>query len=138
MFPKICVQEVKKKVNSVINFRRVTHFWLCLLETQVHDHRRLFALDPRPRIVKMYLCFCLHIFCCVTFCVLSHFVLCHYLRLINICGLSQNVFRHNMWFVIICVMSQFVFHHNCDVRHNLDFIQISVLYNLCFILILAL
>ena len=36
--PKICVQEVKKNFNSVINFRRVTHFWLCLLETQVVDY----------------------------------------------------------------------------------------------------
>ena len=25
----------KKIVNSVLNFRRVTHFWLCMLETQV-------------------------------------------------------------------------------------------------------
>ena len=30
------VQElVQKNVNFVVNFRRVTHFWLCLLETQV-------------------------------------------------------------------------------------------------------
>ena len=33
---RILVQEVKKKyVNSVFNFRRVTHFRLWLLETQV-------------------------------------------------------------------------------------------------------
>ena len=30
-----CSRTLKKNVNSVINFRRVTHFWLCLLETQV-------------------------------------------------------------------------------------------------------
>ena len=28
---------MKKYINSVINFRRVTHFRLCLLETQVSD-----------------------------------------------------------------------------------------------------
>ena len=32
----MCFQEVKnKKINSVINLKRVTHFRLCLLETQV-------------------------------------------------------------------------------------------------------
>ena len=34
--PKRDVQEVlQKNINFVINFRRVKHFWLCLLETQV-------------------------------------------------------------------------------------------------------
>ena len=26
----------KNVINSVLNIRRVTHFWLCLLETQVN------------------------------------------------------------------------------------------------------
>ena len=30
----------KLSVNSVLNFRRVTHFWLCLLETQVSEDKR--------------------------------------------------------------------------------------------------
>ena len=29
----------EKNVNSALNFRRVTHFWLCLLETQVRLNR---------------------------------------------------------------------------------------------------
>ena len=31
----MCSRSFSKSFNSVINFRRVTHFWLCLLETQV-------------------------------------------------------------------------------------------------------
>ena len=31
-----CARSFEKNINSVINFRRVTHFRLCLLETQVH------------------------------------------------------------------------------------------------------
>ena len=39
-----CSRKKKRKnVNSVINFRRVTHFWLCLFETQV-PHIALFEL----------------------------------------------------------------------------------------------
>ena len=39
--PKKVVQELFfLNVNSVINFRRVTHFRLCLLETQVQRPRR--------------------------------------------------------------------------------------------------
>ena len=33
-----CSRTFFLNVNSVINFRRVTHFWLCLLETQVTLH----------------------------------------------------------------------------------------------------
>ena len=44
-------KKLKKNVNSVINFRRLTHFWLCLLETQVYIIPRwvcLVVTDP-PR-----------------------------------------------------------------------------------------
>ena len=35
---KIWVEEMKKIVfNSAVNFRSATHFWLCLLKTQVHN-----------------------------------------------------------------------------------------------------
>ena len=35
MVRKRCSRSFEKNINSVINFRRVTHFRLCLLETQV-------------------------------------------------------------------------------------------------------
>ena len=35
MSKKVWSQKKKYIVNSVLNFRRVTHFWLCMLETQV-------------------------------------------------------------------------------------------------------
>ena len=31
----MCIRSEKFVFNSACNFRRVTHFWLCLLETQV-------------------------------------------------------------------------------------------------------
>ena len=55
--PKIGVQEVFIKMfNSVINFRRVKHFWLCLLETKVelnapyNSHMRM--VDQLTKILK--------------------------------------------------------------------------------------
>ena len=37
MVQKEVFKKLKRKKNSVINFRRVIHYWLCLLETQVYD-----------------------------------------------------------------------------------------------------
>ena len=42
-------KKLKKNVNSVINFRRVTHFRLCLLETQViNNTETLVVYDSVP------------------------------------------------------------------------------------------
>ena len=37
--------------NSVLNFRRMTHFWLCLLETQVHHQ----CVSPSAQLYLIFL-----------------------------------------------------------------------------------
>ena len=39
-------EKEEKIVNSVLNFRRGTHFWLCLLETQVFGDRDQHGWTP--------------------------------------------------------------------------------------------
>ena len=40
-------RSLKKNLHSVFNFRRVTHYWLCLLETQVQPCGHKFTRSLR-------------------------------------------------------------------------------------------